>query len=257
MVTILILISRPTWLDRIFATLEMMDAKSDDTNIIGIVDGKYDLYVDARNKVEMSRFSSRLCVEFKSVEKLKNYDMMYRRNRISQIHNFAKQFIGKTEYIFSIEDDSIFGVGTLKKLQHDYAKYPYAGMISGAQVGRHGINHIGGWITDNIYDPYVIRSVELKQGIKPVDATGLYCSLIKAKNYMAHEFKPFEDCLGPDADFGFALRRQGLNNYIDFDISVSHMDKDKELTIKNTPIDSVTFVKNDNGRWRQKSEVTS
>lgn len=251
MTTILILISRPTWLDRIFATLENLDCSPADINILGIVDGDTSLYVTARNKIEASKFNSRLCVQYKTKDKLLNANIAHRQQRISNIHEFAKQYLD-TEYIFGIEDDSTFSVTALKQLQQDYYKYPYAGIISGVQIGRHGINHIGAWKTDNIYNPREITSIEKSEGIKQVDATGFYCFITKAENYLKHEFKPFELTLGPDFNYGLKMRQLGLMNYVDFNIPVSHHTKDGELTLNNTQVDTVSFIRVEN-RWRQKS----
>lgn len=251
MTTILILISRPQWLDKIFATLENLDCKPMDTNILGIVDGDTSLYVTARNKIEASKFNSRLCVQYKTKDKLLNANIAHRQQRISNIHEFAKQYLD-TEYIFGIEDDSTFSVTAMKQLQHDYAVIPYAGIISGVQIGRHGINHIGAWKTDNIYNPREITSIEKSEGVKHVDATGFYCFMTKAENYLKHEFKPFELTLGPDFNYGMKMRQLGLMNYVDFKIPVSHHTKDGEITLSNTEVETVTFIKSDS-RWRQKT----
>lgn len=257
MTTILILISRPQFLDRIFATLENLECNADELNIIGIVDGNQNLFVTARNKIMQSKFANRLCIPYKSKDKMLNSNVEHRRQRIANIHNFAKQHIDKTDYIWGLEDDGAFSVTALKALQHTHSMYPYAGVVSGVELGRWGINIIGGWRVDDVYKPDQIKSIDKSEGIKEVDATGMYCFLTRSENYMKHEFTPYENTLGPDFDWGLSLRRQGLMNYIDFDISVAHLIGDKQLRVESDTIDSVTFVKNEQGRWRQKSEVTS
>lgn len=252
MTTILILISRPDWLDKIFATLEMMDCDADNTNILGIVDGDASLYMMARNKINASRFDQKLCVQYQSKEKMLNANIAHRQKRIADIHNYAKQFFLSTDYIFGIEDDSSFSPRALKILQHDYMLYPYAGIISGVELGRHGIYHIGAWKLDDIYNPSEIKSIEKEQGVVEVDATGMYCFLTKADNYMRHTFEPYENTLGPDFNFGLSMRQSGLMNYVDFNVPVDHQTKRETISMNNKVIQSVSFIKVEN-RWRQKT----
>ncbi len=118
-------------------------------------------------------------------------------------------------------------------------------------MGRWGIQAIGGYRFDDIYEPTKIESIELGQDVEEVDATGFYCALIKADHYLKHTFEPYEDVLGPDVNLGLALRRQGLLNYMDFSVKVDHLTSKGKLEVKRDTIQTVTFIK-DNG-WRQKS----
>lgn len=222
------------------------------TDILGIVDGDNSLYVTARNKINASKFRNRLCVKYEATDKMLNANIAHRRQRIANIHNYAKQFIGKPQYIFGIEDDSTFSTYTLSKLIKDYQLHPYAGMISGVQLGRHGIAHIGAWKLDNIYNPTLIQSIDPNKGMQDVDATGMYCFLTKSGNYLAHTFGPYENTLGPDFNFGLFMRQSGLMNYVDFDVLVDHHTKDETLSVNNKVIQSVSFVRVEN-RWRQKT----
>ena len=129
---------------------------------------------------------------------------------------------------------------------------PFAGLVSGVELGRWGIPCIGGWDFNDIYDPTEIKSVDLTEGTILVDATGLYCALIKADHYLKHTFEPYEDVLGPDVNLGLALRRQGLLNYMDFSVKVDHLTSKGKLEVKRDTIDVVTFIKNKTG-WEQKS----
>lgn len=252
MTTIVLPISRIQYLDQIFACLEYLECNAEQTNLLGIVDGDINLYEIARNKIELSKFNDRLCVQYKAKDKLKNYDIMHRRRRISDIHNFAKQYIQKSEYIFCMEDDTTFRPHTLEKLRHDYSTLPFAGMIQGYALGRHGIPHFGSWNFDEIYEPRCIVSQNKGKDIQETDAGGLYCTLTKAETYMAHTFEPFHDGLGPDVNYGIELRRQGYKNYTDWTLPCIHHTKDGDIIPNQNISQQVQFIKTEH-RWRQKS----
>lgn len=260
MTTIILLVSRPQYLELVFAGLELLECDSKQTNLLVIVDGDSELFVTTRNKTEISKFNDRLCVQYKSKDKMKNNDLNHRRRRIADIHNFAKQFIKKSQFIFCMEDDTTFGVGTLTRLLRNYEMLPYAGFIQGSQIGRHGIAHYGAWKVDDIYEPTQIRSLlpsnmstPWKDHIGECDAGGLFCVLTRAENYMAHDFKPFDSGdLGPDFDYGLELRRQGYRNYTDWGITCNHHVKGGVIKPSNTDTQVVQFIKIEN-RWRQKT----
>jgi hypothetical protein len=90
--------------------------------------------------------------------------------------------------------------------------HPFAGLVSGVQLGRHGIAHVGVWVADDVYEPTTITSVmPTDVQIVEVDATGLYCALIKRANYMGHNFGVFDpDAFGPDIALGLSLRASGF-----------------------------------------------
>lgn len=57
-----------------------------------------------------------------------------------------------------------------------------------------------------------------------VDATGLYCALIKRANYMGHDFAVLNpNAYGPDMAVGPALRQAGYKNFTDFRVWVEHL----------------------------------
>lgn len=253
-ITIFMPVSRATYLDRIFAALELMECDAEYTNLLVIVDGDAKLFVDVRNRVEMSRFANRLCLQFKSKHVLRQFSIQERRLRISDIHNMAKENIQPCDYVFGIEDDTIIPTDALKKLMRAYGQYPFAGFIEGIEMGRWGIPYIGAWTVDDIYSPTKIQSTPLKKGIQEIDSGGFYCFITKYDLYKNHMFKPYgengSNDLGPDVDYGLALRQIGLLNYADYSIQCAHMKKDEMLTFKNTDPRIVTFTKKEN-RWRQ------
>lgn len=260
-VTIVIPISRENYLDQIFARLELMDCNAEETNILGVVDGDSNLFVKARNLIQNSRFKERLCVPFKSSHKLKHFDTLARRLRISDLHNHTKQHLSDsaTDFVLLTEDDSLLPANCLKKLLYDYSIFPHAGFIQGVQIGRHGIRHVGAFrFSPDIYEPTVIESLlppEDKNAIEKIDSGGFYATLTRAKTYLNHEHKPFDNnSLGPDATFGNELRKQGYQNYLDWSLPIAHLTKSRQITPTNIPLDKVTFTKNDRGTWRQNVE---
>lgn len=252
--TIIMPVSRSTYLDKLFYSLEILQCDAANTNLLVIVDGDAKLFIEVRNKVEMSKFAQRLCIQFKSKHVLRKYDVLGRRMRIADIHNEIKMHLWESDYIFGIEDDTIVPSNSLKKLLADYALYPYAGFIEGVEVGRWGIPYVGAWNTDNVYEPTEMVSVTVEKKddkVEQIDAGGMYCFLTKHATYTNHLFKPFDNNgLGPDVDFGIELRREGLLNYIDWSVLCIHKTGDKDITLTNSEPRVVTFKKKE-GRWRQ------
>lgn len=250
MVTIILPISREYYLQRIFTQLEMLICDREQTNIITYVDGDVQLYATARNFTENSKFAQRLCVYRK--RGIANVGSVWRRRqRIADIHNEMKEYLQKAEHVFLIEDDTLFPTNALVKLLSMIDGRNDVGLASGVEIGRWGFNHIGAWKADDIYEPKMISSMPMGVGVTEVDATGLYCCIVKFDNYMKHKFEPFEDILGPDVQFGFTMRQIGLKNYIDYSIKCSHLTK-KETIDFNRPIDIVTLEKLANNKWSQK-----
>jgi len=250
-ITIFMPVSRNDFLDKVFHNLEMLECKSEYVNLLVLVDGDEKLYVDVRNRVELSKFGQRLCIPYKNKDKLKKFDLTNRRLRISDIHNEAKKYIVDCDYIFGIEDDTLFPNDTLKKLLAHYLRNPYMGFVEAIELGRWGIPYIGAWKVDNIYDVQKIESLPDQKGLVKIDAGGFYCFLTTRDNYMMNYFKPFEiNSLGPDVQFGIELRRQGLENYADFDIKCIHKKKEGDITFGSSTPRIVTMT-NIEGRFRQ------
>lgn len=254
-ITIFMPVSRAEWLDQIFPRLEFLKCSRSRTNLFCIVDGDAELFVNVRNRVEASKFNQRLCMQYKTKEKMLNFNLFARGKRIAAIHNMARENMIDADYVMGIEDDTLFKNFTLEQLLKDFEMNPHAGTIAGIQIGRHGINHIGAWRTDDVYEPTRFDSVGIGKGVEKVDASGLYCYLTQFNLFKNHDFKPFErNGLGPDVDYGISLRRQGLDNYIDWDIPTVHKTREKDISLFTTQPETVTFLKHE-GRWRQANRI--
>lgn len=257
--TIILPVSREAYLDQIFARLELMDCNPETTNILGIVDGDSNLFVKARNLIQNSRFKERLCVLLKTTHKLRHYDILARRLRIADIHRQVRMHLtSSTDMVLLVEDDSPVPRNALKRLLTNQSYYPHSAIISGIQVGRHGISHLGAWnvTAGDVYSPERIESITLPQerGMIEVDATGFYLALTPAKLYLDASFDTFDNnSLGVDVQYGLELRKQGYTLRVDTSLEVPHMTKNKQLTLRNTNLQKVIFTKHERG-WRQRVE---
>lgn len=253
MVTIIMLVSRPDYLLRIFAQLEMLSCDSVLTSLLVYVDGDLELYQKARNLCEGSKFGQRLCL-FRKRGQPSVGSVHRRRQRIADIHNEIKTELAPTDYVFLIEDDTLVPINALKKLMSVAELRSDVGIVSGIELGRWGYEHIGAWRVDDVYETRVIKSVPLGEGVQPVDATGLYCCVMRAKLYLEHTFAPME-AIGPDVELGLWLRQQGYKNYVDFDVRCHHLTKRGAIEVGKSAIVVVKLEKQENGKWAQGVDV--
>lgn len=242
-VTIVLPISRRTYLRRVFDSLEYLICPPD-TNILGIVDGDMELYEVARNFIATSKFKERLCVA-RNTQPAATINQ--RRQRISDIHNEVKQHVQSAEMLFLTEDDTAYHPFALRKLFDVYREYPYAGFATGIQVGRWDITYLGIWNVDDVYNPQKIISSPLHTGIQQVHASGIYCMLTRATTYLKHKFEPYQKVLGPDVNYGIWLCQQGYKNYANFDVKCTHIGLKGDIPVKE--VAQVTFIKGADSSW--------
>jgi hypothetical protein len=242
--TIILPISREQHLLKVFASLELLECDRERTSLLAFVDGEADLFLTARNLVEHSKFAQRLCVQGNIPGERREFSINTRRRRITAIQNAIRGLLTPCDYVFLTEDDSILPPDALSRLMSDYLAHPYAGFITGVQIGRWGVTHLGLWGVDDPYEPSEVKSLTPGQGTVEIDAAGLYACLIKYEHYAKHEFAPYEGLLGPDFAFGLALRCEGRKNYTDFGVWVEHFNGDgKALTRSNTKPVQMRFVR--------------
>lgn len=245
--TIILLVSRDTFLDDVFRSLAELRCNVRETALLVIVNGEADLFVKTRNYCEMSKYPERLCIQVKPKTKVRQFDIGGRRKRISALHNVAREHIN-TEYVFGIEDDTIVPFYALEMLGQYMTDD--VGMVEGVEMGRWGVPYIGAWKADDINEPTELVSLPMSEGLVEIDAGGFYCFITRSKYYKAHDFKPFDGGLGPDVDYSMALRRQGLKNYASFDVECVHKQPDHDIKFGVTiPRQVKMFKKGD--QWRQ------
>ncbi len=248
MTTIIIPVSRPDYLDRIFPRLELLQCDREETNILSYVDGDHRLYEKTRNLVAHSKFNQKLCI-MRKTNSVSHGSVKRRRIRISKIHNEIKQYVENADNLFLIEDDTLFTTNTLEKLTRHLDSNRNIALASGIELGRWGVLHIGAWKSDDVYQPSRIETIQPKGEHQYVDATGLYCCLVRKDLYMQHEFKPLEDALGPDVNFGLWLRQQGYKILADTSIKCTHMTKQEDIKISNSEVKTVIMSK-ENDKWK-------
>jgi hypothetical protein len=269
-VTICLPVSRSTFLNRVFASLEMLECERNAVSLFVFVDGDESLFAEANRLVHESKFAEHLCVQGNIPGQRKEFSINTRRRRIAAVHNACRELIKPCEYMLLIEDDGVLPPDALSRLLADYQAHPYAGFIEGVELGRWNIPHVGAWRADDVYEPMLIESAIrsttqiLDGGMRPVgsapdmvveeiDAGGLYCTLTKYDRYIEHDFKPFENCsLGPDFDWGIELRRLGFKNFIDWSVAVEHCKPDgKSIHPRSTNPVQMRFVR-EGGSWSGK-----
>jgi hypothetical protein len=249
--TIIIPVSRPDFLHRIFAQLELMDCDPANTHIVVYIDGNMQLYEVASNLVRESRFANKKCI-FRRKGLPNVGSVRGRRRRIADIHNELKGIVDHCDMVFLLEDDTLFPTNVMTKLLKTYSEHPYAGFVSAIEIGRWGFEMIGAWKVDDVYRTTKLVTIPLGQSIEEVDAAGLYCCMMKYDVYQKHKFEPFGDVLGPDVNMGLWLRQQGYKNYVDHSIRCKHLTKRGEITVEKATIVQVEIMKTDSG-WSQRA----
>lgn len=254
MVTIILPVSRPDFLRRIFAQLDMMPCDATQTNLFVYVDGDQRLFEMARNLTVNSKFRQKLCV-YRAKGMPDVASVRRRRQRIADIHNEIKKYVQKCEFVFLLEDDTLFPLNVFEKLRKSYIRKPHAGLISGVQLGRWGFTIPGLWRVDNPYDIKTIKSalppfvptdeILTKQPdlFEQIDASGFYCMFTPWELYQSISHQPFSDFLGPDVYYGIELRKLGYNNYVDWTINTGHLTKKGEIKVHDTIIEQATLTR--------------
>lgn len=215
-VVIFLPVSRADHLDRLFASLEMLECDLTATSLLAYVDGDDKLFSHVKAKTDHAKFNQCRCVSRPTNQATAPFALMERRKRIAAIKNESRDLIGPCDYVFGIEDDTIIPSHALRKLLDDYAIYPYAGLIEGVELGRWGVPYVGAWRADDVYEPTKIESIMPGSGLEEIDAGGFYCYLTKYENYVKHDYAPLgNNDLGPDVNYGIWLRQQGFKNYVD------------------------------------------
>lgn len=249
MVTIILLVSRPHFLQKIFAQLDLMPCDRESTSFFVYVDGDHSLYEKARNFTVNSKFTEKLCVFRKkgtgSVSGIKQ-----RRQRIAEIHNEIKSYLLKGEYILLLEDDTLFPLNTMEYMLKNATMDKSIGIFSAVELGRWGFTMIGAWKADDVYNTKKLESIPEGEGIVEVDATGLFCGLMRKELYLQHTFQ-VPEAGGPDINLGLWLRQQGYKNYATFDLKCKHLIQKGEITFFNSEIHRVQLSK-DGDTWNQK-----
>lgn len=225
-------VSRINLLDRVLESLINQTYKPE--NLLVVYDGPKDKFVHVRNMVAELNLTSVLCVQSNNISCA--LSIPDRRKNIANIHNQIRGLINDAEWIFSIEDDGILTPDALSRLVDVTNTKDNVGMVTGVELGRWGVPYVGAWVVDDIENVTTVTSVENKTlqiptAIEEIDACGLYCALIRAEYYKQHIFIA-NNGLGADVNLGIFLRQQGLKNYIDWGIPITHITNNNGIDIE-------------------------
>lgn len=250
-------ISRAQHLDRLFHSLEVLRCRREQTTLIALVDGPDVLLGQVAEYVAASKFKEPWAVQYPEQDgRPPSSDIVGRRRRIAQVWNHARQLIPSScQYVFTVEDDTIVPADSLEKLIYQYALQPYAGFASGVELGRWGIPYVGAWSADSVYDPTKLTTLlppdkpALTSGVQAVDAAGFYCYLTKRELFVGHDYRPFAaGQLGPDVEFGLAMRQEGRQCFVDWSVRCEHrVAMGEPLTLANTRPLAVHFWRDVSG----------
>lgn len=242
-ITCVLLVSRPEYLQSVVATIEGQTRRPD--RFVAVVAGPH---LDDTS-LELKDF------EVFYTGRLPSTNMEKRRENIAHAHNLARSIVAddNSDYIFLVEDDGLLPDDALEKLESTIIEKG-ANMVTGVEVGRHGVPYVGIWkkISDNKIETTVNRAS--KGGIEAIDASGLYCCLVKKELYMKHRFNS-DNGLGPDVNFGLSMD----NVYVDWSVHVGHIsNKPKQYTIipATTKCFKVVIAKMSDSLWRSRIDTS-
>ncbi len=241
LITAILPVSRVEYLDRVLEAL-MNQTRLPDSLLV-IYDGDDKDFIEVRNKVVGLELKHVLCA--KSNNARPAFAIVDRRVHIVNIHNQIRELIEDVDWVFSFEDDGIIPPDAISKLLQT-AKKENVGMVTGVELGRWGVPYVGAWTADDIHDPKLMQSLRSRAEqpviVEEVDACGLYCALIRTDKYKEHEFYT-RNGLGPDVNLGLFLRQQGLQNYIDWSVHVTHLTSKQGIEIEIPATDRSHVVK--------------
>lgn len=255
MILIVLPISRKDYLKPVFDCLAKL-IRSEDTELLIITDGDKELEKAVDRRLDSISYKK---IQVVSFGEKASEDIDSRRWRISEIHNKARHYVPYyCDYIFSVEDDTVYPDSSLAKMLDIYDTYEDCGFVEGVELGRHKTKYVGAWIADDLQLPSKITSVMPTEGLQEIDAGGLYCALIKADLYRRHNFQPYDtegkNGLSCDVNLGLWIRRQGYKCLIDWSIKCDHIGDKGSVNLGNTKPVTVVFEKR-NSKWNGRTEV--
>ncbi len=257
MITIIFLVSRPDFLQRVISSIEAIDYNSDKINLLCVVDGSDSLFIKTRNLINNTKFPERLAVKMPLKSSPPKLDINQRRKRIAAAHNYARSLIHHDNgYVLSIEDDTIFPSNALRELVKAALSNRAAAIVQGVELGRWGVPYVGAWRADDVYEGLsTLTSLDSSaygdSDITRIDAGGLYFTLIKTSLYKDHNFHS-DNGLGPDINLGLACRRLGYDNFIVWSAKCTHLTKRGESIVAIEPTEQsrgVTLTKTGHNKW--------
>lgn len=172
-----------------------------------------------------------------------------RRTRIAEnqekLKEFAKAY--QPDLVWQLEGDVVLPEDCLERLIGRYLQLEddNFGYISGIQIGRHGIYHIGAWHIPKHRQSF--DSVDhTATGIVEVDATGFYCLLAPTNVWLAGKATWNGEPYGPDVTWGLSL---GFKKYVDMGLHIGHKISGGIISPSDASTCTVHFYK-ENNEWK-------
>ena len=265
-IAIIVPITRAWALHKLFYNLEQLICEPKNVSLFMYIDtNNPEVKRECREYAKTSKFSQ-------VITKISNNGPTYevriakRRDRIVECHQVLQKLLWNMgfDYIFGVEDDTLFGSDTLQKLLEPMS-IPDVGYVEGVQVGRWGVKMIGAWLVDDVENPKRIKTIEPLEvnGVKQrnvhhlenIDAGGFYCFVTRADLYLSHKFEWHDDCFGPDVLFGIGMRKKGFKCLIDWRVNCGHDVKTDVLWPSDGKIEVAEYNKV-NGEWKRQDRVS-
>lgn len=233
-ITVICAITRYSMVDRWLEDLASTDLDPSKTNLIFLIDTDIDgPLIYGRIMYEMNHTAFRKFFIHRNYEhRVNEVNLPIRRQRIAEVMNLLKDYIVNTDcdYVLCIEDDTIFTNLSVQRL-YEKAKLPEVGLVTTYEAGRWHNKIIGIWEFNNITEPTECWTVLPDQGFQAIDASGLYCLLIKRELIEGHTFNTeLWQPWGCDVNFGLSLRQLGYTNIVDWSQPTGHNTEDGIIT---------------------------
>jgi len=174
-----------------------------------------------------------------------------RRKRIAENHKKLQEIVKayNPDLVWQVEGDGDYPSDTLATLitHYEVFKGKDFGYVSGIQVGRHGLYHIGAWknFTETSFE-----SIDFNlKGIQEVDATGFYCLLAPREVWLSGLCEWTDEPYGPDVVWGLSINKK---KYVDMDLGIGHIVKNGIILPEHISTCNVRFDKGENGTWKFK-----
>lgn len=186
------------------------------------------------------------------------WDKYARRKRIASQMNLARELVEECDFVWILEDDTIWPASALRQLKIAFKALNGAqdvAMVSGLQVGRWGYKMLGAWKCDDVRDPHEWHTISPKivdglYDVEEVDATGLYCALVSFRDFKDTPFRIDPVGLGPDVLFGLDLRKQGKRIFVMPDLHCGHALSEEETLWPDASVVRYIERKGADGVWR-------
>lgn len=249
-VSILVPVSRPEFVNLVKKNLTELDLAGHEAELIIIVDNNkltepWEMLEGKYPKMKVHHVNNGFKPPSGNIPRI--------RDRIANVRNESRELVGKTDFVFSFEDDCEVPSHALRVLYEHWQELSRkgpVGLVSGIQVGRHGVKILGAWFVDNLQFPNEATSLgknEVVTQIAEVHGTGMYCYLTPTKLYKAATYG-WHEPVGPDVWYGLFLRLMGYKNYVDQRLVIGHRIKDMVLRPDNVDVKKIRYFPS-KGAW--------